>query len=105
MLDPASEYEVAIMPDDFLPDTSDDRMRSLTGELTTPIWKVSSNGRIQVESKDDIKKRLDGQSTDHADAIVQAFWPEGGVNLQHFATSDASFFASTPTRSRWDYGC
>lgn len=105
MLDPNSEHRVAIPPDDHLPATSDDRMRSLTGELTTPLWKVSSNGRIQVESKDDIKKRLDGQSTDHADAIVQAFWPEGGVNIQHFAAnSEASFFAGTPGRSRWDYG-
>ena len=106
MLDPNSGCEVAIPPDEYLPDTSDERMRSLTGELTTPLWKISSNGSIQVESKEDIKKRLDGQSTDHADAIVQAFWPEGGVNMQHFATNgEASFFAGTPGRSRWDLGC
>lgn len=106
MLDPNSGCDVAIPPDDFLPDAGDDRTRSLTGELTTPMWKISSNGRIQIESKDDIKKRLDGQSTDHADAVVQAFWPEGGVNHQHFADNgDASFFAGSPGRSRWDYGC
>lgn len=106
MLDPNSDHKVAIPPDEFLPATSDDRHRSLTGELTTPMWKISSNGNIQVEGKEDIKKRLEGQSTDHADAIVMAFWPEGGVNMQHFATNqDASFFAGTPGRSRWDYGC
>lgn len=29
---------------------------------------------IVVEAKEDIKKRLDGQSTDEADAVIQAWW-------------------------------
>jgi len=45
----------------------------LTGDLTAPRWRMSSAGKIQVESKDDIRKRL-GRSTDVADAVIQAFW-------------------------------
>jgi rubrerythrin len=49
----------------------------LTGDLTTPHWRVMSGGRIQVESKDDIRKRL-GRSTDDGDAVVMAMWPQSG---------------------------
>jgi len=48
----------------------DDR---LIGDLTAPHWRVMSGGRVKVESKDDIKKRL-GRSTDDGDAVIQAFW-------------------------------
>ena len=34
-----------------------------------------SGGKIQVESKDDIRKRI-GRSTDDGDAVVQAYWEE-----------------------------
>lgn len=47
----------------------------LIGDLTAPHWKVASNGRIQIESKEEIKKRL-GRSTDRGDAVVQAFWED-----------------------------
>lgn len=40
-------------------------------ELSTPKYR-EVNGRIQVESKDDIRKRL-GRSTDNADALLLAF--------------------------------
>lgn len=45
----------------------------LIGDLTAPSWKMSSSGKIQIESKDDIRKRL-GRSTDRADAVVMAFY-------------------------------
>jgi len=48
----------------------DDR---LIGDLTAPHWRVMSGGRIKVESKDEIRKRL-GRSTDDGDAVIQAFW-------------------------------
>jgi len=54
----------ALPPDDLL-----------TGELTAPSWRVMSGGRIKVESKDDVKKRL-RRSTDNADAVIQAYWRE-----------------------------
>jgi len=55
---------VALPPDDLL-----------TGDLTAPHWRVMSNARIQVEGKDEIKKRL-GRSTDDGDAVVMAFWED-----------------------------
>ena len=55
---------VALPPDD-----------RLTGDLTAPKWKMTSGGKVKVESKDDIKKRL-GRSTDDGDAVVMAFWNE-----------------------------
>ncbi len=64
MLDPTSGCPVALPPDDLL-----------IGDLTSPKWRVTSGGRIQVESKDDIRKRL-GRSTDSADAVIQSYWTE-----------------------------
>lgn len=53
------------------------RSESLMADLTTPHWKVLSGGSIQVESKDDIRKRL-GRSTDDADAVIMSFWQGRG---------------------------
>jgi hypothetical protein len=61
LLDPAGDGEIALPPDD-----------ELTGDLTAPQWTVQSGGRILIESKDDIRKRL-GRSTDAGDAVVMAF--------------------------------
>ena len=63
--------EIALPPDD-----------KLIGDLTAPHWRVVSGGKIQIESKDDIKKRL-GRSTDDGDAVVMAFFPKGasGIDL------------------------
>lgn len=92
MLDPDSDHDVALPPED-----------RLTGDLTSPTWRVMSGGKILVESKDEIRKRL-GRSTDDGDAVVMAFWPEGSevAAVQRFASDpDASFFADTPASSRW----
>ena len=62
LLDPAAGSLVALPPDDLL-----------TGDLTAPHWRVMSGGHIQVEGKDEIRKRL-GRSTDDGDAVVLAFW-------------------------------
>lgn len=45
----------------------------LIGELTSPHYKQMSGGKIQVEAKEEIKKRL-GRSTNYADAVIMAFW-------------------------------
>lgn len=66
MLDPANGENIALPLDD-----------RLTGDLLAPHWRVVSGGRIQVESKDDIHKRI-GRSTDDGDAVVQALWPQSG---------------------------
>ena len=61
MLDPESGFNVCL-PDD----------PELIGDLTAPRMKaITSASRIQVESKEDIYKRL-GRSTDVGDAVVQA---------------------------------
>lgn len=62
LLDPQYEELVAVPDDDLL-----------IGDLTAPKWRVTSNGRIQVEAKVDIRKRI-GRSTDAGDAVIQAFW-------------------------------
>lgn len=61
LLDPNDGEFVALPPDD-----------DLTGELTTPTKRVMSGGKIKVESKEDVKKRLGGRSTDCADAVIEA---------------------------------
>ncbi len=48
----------------------------LIGDLTTPKWAEVAGGKIKVESKEDIKKRNDGRSTDYGDAVVMAFAAE-----------------------------
>lgn len=63
MLAPGSGFDLELPDDD-----------ELAAELTAPKWQVTSAGRIKVESKDDIRKRL-GRSTDLADSVIQACWP------------------------------
>ena len=59
-LDPTNPYPIAIIPDD-----------ELIGELVAPRWRLTSRGAIQIESKDEIRKRLK-RSTDGADALGHA---------------------------------
>lgn len=65
MLHPNSGDDVMLPPDE-----------KLIADLTTPKFRATSGGKIAVESKEDIRKRL-GRSTDDGDAVIQAFWPEG----------------------------
>jgi hypothetical protein len=62
LLDPANGHDVALPPDD-----------DMIGDLTAPTWWISSSGKVQIEAKEDLRKRL-GRSTDTGDAIVFAFW-------------------------------
>lgn len=56
--------EVALPPDP-----------KLIGDLTAPRWREISGGKIKVEAKDQIKKRLK-RSTDDGDAVVMAYCPD-----------------------------
>ena len=67
------DSQVMLPPDD-----------NLTGDLTAPTWKATSGGKIKVEAKEDIKKRI-GRSTDYGDAVVQAFWMGRVGSLIEFA--------------------
>lgn len=59
--------EVSMVPDD-----------ALVAELTLPTYKILSTGKIQVESKDDLKKR-GVTSPDIADAFILTF-AQGGIS-------------------------
>lgn len=63
-LDPSRNATIALPPDE-----------NLIEELTTPKWWPTSVGRIQVESKDDIRKKIK-RSTDAADAVIMSFYDE-----------------------------
>lgn len=52
-------------------------LEQLTKELCIPKYKTS-NGRIRIEGKEDIKKRLGGKSPNVADAIVYWNWARKG---------------------------
>ena len=49
----------------------------LAGDLTAMHYKYTSDGKIQVESKDEIRKRI-GRSTDLGDMVMQACSPSAG---------------------------
>jgi len=42
-------------------------------DLAEPEWFETSDGRIQVEKKDEVRKRL-GRSPDDGDALLLAFY-------------------------------
>lgn len=76
LLDPAYDSQVALPPCDIL-----------TGDLTAPKrGKDTSSGKITVESKKDIRKRL-GRSTDDGDSVVQAFFPRKRAPVEDPAES------------------
>lgn len=57
----------------------------LTQEATEIRWHFLSNGKIIIEPKEDIKKRL-GRSTDEFDALANTFYPHNKDNI--FDASD-----------------
>lgn len=71
ILDPNFGMEVRLPNDDLL-----------IRDLVTPRWGNTSTGKIKIESKEDIAKRLQGKkedadvsrSTDCGDAVVMAFY-------------------------------
>jgi len=71
MLEPDSGLGVCLPEDD-----------ELIGDLTAPkVKRITSTSQIQVEGKDEIRKRI-GRSTDCGDAVMQALvgphlWREG----------------------------
>jgi hypothetical protein len=50
-------------------------------QLLEPQWDVDARGRIRVEPKDDIIKRL-GRSPDNADALLLAFYSAARPNVR-----------------------
>ena len=62
-LNPKNGFHPALPPDD-----------ELMQELTEPHWKFQSDGKIIIESKDEIKKRMK-RSPDKMDALANTFYP------------------------------
>jgi hypothetical protein len=60
LLNPMNDERMALPPDPLL-----------TGDLTAVHTKQMSGGRLRIEEKDLIRKRI-GRSTDHGDAVVMA---------------------------------
>lgn len=60
-LDPKSEYDICLPPN-----------ARLRAQLTTPHWKPKGK-LLYIESKDEIRSRLQGSSTDEADAVLMAW--------------------------------
>jgi hypothetical protein len=71
-LDPQSNFQIC------LPDST----RLLT-QLTTPHFKVEGKD-MTIEAKEDIRKRLNGASTDEADAVIQAWLYRDDALAQRF---------------------
>lgn len=72
------------------------------GDLTAPTWKMPAD-RIIIESKDDIRKRLqkkrqDGGSTDVGDAVVMAMWDGADSSYEEsYAVHSAATLRPEPT--------
>lgn len=66
-LNPAFDSKAMLPPD-----------AELTAQLNEPKFMYTSNGRVQIEAKEQIKKRL-GVSPDKADALALTFWPYNPV--------------------------
>lgn len=63
LLDPQNEEDIALPPG-----------RELLADLSIPRYDTGQGGRIFLEAKEDIRKRL-SRSTDRGDAVVEAFYP------------------------------
>lgn len=95
-LDPKLGDALELPPDD-----------GLLSELCLPRWRLSSAGKLLIEDKEDIARRLarvrrlageeDSLSTDAADAVVMAYWQAGAAELDEY---DAALAARLQGR-RW----
>jgi phage terminase large subunit len=52
----------------------------LTDELCSIRWSIALDGKIELESKDQLRARL-GRSPDRADALSMAFADDGRIPL------------------------
>lgn len=76
LLDPAFGSQLAIPDDD-----------ELIEELAAPKYELYANGKLKVESKDDIKRRI-GRSTDKADALLMSYWADSGYSAEFVPYED-----------------
>jgi hypothetical protein len=84
-LDPAGDNALALPPDDVL-----------LREITAPHWESTSTGKIKVDSKKAIRKRIH-RSTDSADAIIMALY---GADLENTFAGGTVGVIEIPTRNQ-----
>jgi hypothetical protein len=75
LLDPANPGNPIALPDDD----------QLISDLVAPRWRVLSGAKIQVEPKEDTKKRL-RRSPDTADSVIMSFFYFGIDSGSAFVT-------------------
>lgn len=68
-LDPKNPEPLALPPDE-----------DLLGDLAAPLYKINGKGAIQIEEKEETKKRL-GHSPDRGDAVMMTFAPDRVLEL------------------------
>jgi hypothetical protein len=85
LLDPSQPggASLALPPDD-----------TLTADLVAPHWWVTMGNRVQIESKDDIRKRI-GRSTDTADAVIMTLY-------YHWRQANSGGISGDLKPRRWD---
>lgn len=76
-LDPANRTDAMLPPSD-----------EIMQDLTETRWEVMSNGKIKLEPKEDIQKRLK-RSPDFGDALANTFWPEPDVDPRPVKASNS----------------
>lgn len=62
LLDPDNGYDMRLPPHALM-----------MSDLSAPVWEQTSTGKIKLESKLDLRKRI-GRSTDVGDAVCLSFW-------------------------------
>lgn len=78
----------ALRPDGEYPLIIPSRFGKLAADLVAIEWKVSSSGKIQIEDKDQVKKRI-GRSPDHADALALSYAkPASRASFEVFDVDD-----------------
>jgi hypothetical protein len=76
LLDPSAGSDICLPPND-----------DMLGDLTAlKMGELMSGGKMKLESKDSLRKRI-GRSTDHGDAVVQAFWSQHGNWHEAYGTA------------------
>lgn len=76
MLDPARNPTLCLPVND-----------KLAEDLAAPRWKTMAGGKMVIEDKKEVRKRI-GRSTDQGDAVILACWLNGDVSID---TDEASF--------------
>lgn len=59
--------------------------------MTETKWKFRSDGKIQIEEKEEIKKRIK-RSPDKMDSLANTFWPVPDVDMRPKKKADYSRF-------------